>query len=83
MVDGLFLECCREVAAKYPTIKYEEMIVDNASMQLVKNPEIFDVMLCPSLYGTIMASTASGLVGGAGVTSGAAFGDDYMLFEPG
>lgn len=83
MVDGLFLECCREVAKKFPKIQYEEMIVDNTSMQLVKSPEQFDVMLTPNLYGSIIASAASGLVGGAGVTAGAAFGKDFMFFEPG
>lgn len=52
--DGMFLEACREVAAKYPSIKYEEMIVDNTSMQLVKTPQQFDVMVMPNLYGTII-----------------------------
>lgn len=83
MVDGLFLECCRAEAERFPTIQYEEMIVDNTSMQVVKNPEQFDVMLTPNLYGSIIASACAGLVGGAGVTAGAAFGKDFMFFEPG
>lgn len=83
MVDGLFLECCRVEAKKYPTIEYEEMIVDNTSMQLVKTPSQFDVMLAPNLYGSIITSACAGLVGGAGVAAGAAFGDNYMYFEPG
>ena len=83
MVDGLFLDCCREEAKKFPMIEYEEMIVDNTSMQLVKSPEQFDVMLAPNLYGSIITSACAGLVGGAGVAAGAAFGKDYMFFEPG
>jgi isocitrate dehydrogenase (NAD+) len=83
MVDGLFLECAREVSRKYPTIQFEEMIVDNTCMQLVKNPSQFDVLLMPSLYGSIISALGSGLVGGAGVTSGTSFGSKYMMFEPG
>lgn len=82
LVDGLFLECCREEAKKFPQIEYEEMIVDNTSMQIVKNPEYFDVMLAPNLYGSIITAAAAGIVGGAGVACGAAFGKDYMFFEP-
>ena len=51
LADGLFLRCCREVAVKYPQIEYNELIVDNASMQLVTRPEQFDVLLLPNLYG--------------------------------
>ena len=46
LADGLFLESCREVASKYPGIKYNEIIVDNCCMQLVSKPEQFDVMVC-------------------------------------
>ncbi|PNG99667.1 Isocitrate dehydrogenase [NAD] catalytic subunit 6, mitochondrial [Tetrabaena socialis] len=66
--DGLFLECCREVAARYPDIKYEEVIVDNACMQLVSNPTQFDVLVMPNLYGDIISDLCAGLVGGLGVT---------------
>lgn len=45
LADGQFLESCREVASKYPSIQYSEMIVDNCSMQLVSKPEQFDVMV--------------------------------------
>lgn len=83
MVDGLFLDCAREAAENYPTIEFEEMIVDNTCMQMVKDPSQFDVMLMPSLYGSIIQSLGAGLVGGAGVTAGASFGTKYMMFEPG
>lgn len=83
LADGLFLDCCREVAAKYPMIEYEEMVVDNTCMQLSKAPEQFDVMVMPNLYGSIITSIATGLVGGPGLTAGASLGDDYRLFESG
>ncbi len=66
--DGLFLECCREAATRYPDIKYEELIVDNACMQLVSNPTQFDVLVMPNLYGDIISDLCAGLVGGLGVT---------------
>ncbi|EFJ48254.1 isocitrate dehydrogenase, NAD-dependent [Volvox carteri f. nagariensis] len=66
--DGLFLECCREAATKYPDIKYEELIVDNACMQLVSNPTQFDVLVMPNLYGDIISDLCAGLVGGLGLT---------------
>lgn len=83
MVDGLFLEIARDTAKKYPTIQFEEMIVDNACMQLVKTPQQFDVMVMPNLYGSIISSLGAGLVGGAGVTAGTSFGTKYRMFEPG
>lgn len=81
LADGLFLEATREVAKKYPTIKYEEVIIDNCSMQMVKNPQQFDVMVMPNLYGSIITSIGTGLVGGPGYTPGATIGSDFMLFD--
>jgi isocitrate dehydrogenase (NAD+) len=79
--DGLFLRCCREVAAEYPEIKYNELIVDNAAMQLVTHPEQFDVLTMPNLYGDIMSDLAAGLVGGLGVVPGGNIGDNHAVFE--
>ncbi len=79
--DGLFLRCCREVAAKYPEIQYQELIVDNASMQLVMRPEQFDVLLLPNLYGDIVSDLAAGLVGGLGIVPGANMGEQIAVFE--
>jgi isocitrate dehydrogenase (NAD+) len=81
LADGLFLRCCREVAAKYPQIQYSEMIVDNASMQLVTRPEQFDVLLLPNLYGDIVSDLAAGLVGGLGIVPGANMGEKCAVFE--
>ena len=83
LVDGLFLDCARQTAAKYPFLKYEEMIVDNCSMQLVKNPAQFDVMVAPNLYGTIISHIAAGITGGVGMTPGACIGSNYALFSQG
>jgi isocitrate dehydrogenase (NAD+) len=81
MSDGLFLKCCREVSAEFPTIQYNELIVDNACMQLVMRPETFDVLLLPNLYGDIISDLAAGLVGGLGIVPGANIGDHHAIFE--
>jgi isocitrate dehydrogenase (NAD+) len=81
LADGLFLRCCREVAARHPEIEYKELIVDNASMQLVIRPQTFDILLLPNLYGDIVSDLAAGLVGGLGVVPGANMGDQDAVFE--
>src|SRR5665213_436552 len=81
LADGLFLTCCREVAARFPGIQYNELIVDNASMQLVMRPETFDILLLPNLYGDIVSVLAAGLVGGLGIVPGANMGDTHAVFE--
>ena len=80
--DGLFLEVSREVAAGYPDIEFEDRIVDNMCMQLVQKPELYDVLLCPNLYGDIISDLCAGLVGGLGVAPGANIGADMAVFEP-
>lgn len=80
--DGLFLEVAREVARGFRgTIAYEEKLVDATCMQLVQNPEDFDVLVLPNLYGDILSDLCAGLVGGLGVAPGANFGKDMVLFE--
>ncbi len=81
LADGLFLRCCRETAAQFPEIRYRELIVDNASMQLVIRPETFDVLLLPNLYGDIISDLAAGLVGGLGIVPGANMGETHAVFE--
>lgn len=80
--DGLFLRCCEEMSELYPRIQFEKMIVDNTTMQMVSNPNQFDVMVTPNLYGNILDNIASGLVGGAGVVAGASYSADHVVFEP-
>jgi isocitrate dehydrogenase (NAD+) len=81
MSDGLFLKCCRETAAQFPETVYQELIVDNACMQLVMRPETFDVLVLPNLYGDIISDLAAGLVGGLGIVPGANIGDHHAIFE--
>jgi len=79
--DGLFLKTCREVAADYPEIEFNDMIVDNTCMQLVSNPWQFDVMVLPNLYGNIVGNVCCGIVGGPGVTAGSNYGTNSGIFE--
>ena len=79
--DGLFLNCCREVARKYPQLAFEEMIVDACCMQLVVNPARFDVMVLPNLYGDIVSDLAAGLIGGLGVAPSGNIGEHAAIFE--
>jgi isocitrate dehydrogenase (NAD+) len=79
--DGLFLRCCKAVAAEYPEIQYLEHIVDNACMQLVLNPYQYDVILTENLYGDILSDLCSAFVGGLGLVPGANIGVDAAIFE--
>ena len=79
--DGLFLRCCKEVAAEYPEITYAEHIVDNTCMQLVLNPYQYDVILTENLYGDILSDLCSAFVGGLGLVPGANLGVDGAIFE--
>jgi len=81
MSDGLFLNCFREVARDYPEIKADDMIVDNACMQMVMDPNQFDVLLLENLYGDIMSDLGAGLVGGLGIVPGANIGEEIAVFE--
>jgi len=81
--DGLFLNSCKEIAELYPQIKFDQMIVDNASMQMTSNPQQFDVMVMPNLYGNIIENLGAGLVGGAGLVAGASYSANLAVFEPG
>lgn len=81
--DGLFLKCCQETAELYPQIEFESMIIDNTCMQLVSNPQQFDVMVMPNLYGSIIDNLSAGLVGGAGVVPGASYSSECVIHEPG
>jgi isocitrate dehydrogenase (NAD+) len=79
--DGLFLTSVRKVAAEYPGIEYKEIIVDNACMQMVLNPNQFDMLLLTNLYGDIMSDLAAGLVGGLGVVPSGNMGETVAVFE--
>ncbi|HLF07752.1 MAG TPA: isocitrate/isopropylmalate dehydrogenase family protein [Dehalococcoidia bacterium] len=80
--DGLFYDVARGVAKKYPDIEYEEVLVDAMCMQLVRQPQMYDVLVLPNLYGDILSDLCAGLVGGLGVAPGANIGVDAILCEP-
>jgi len=79
--DGLFLKSIRAVAEHHKEVEYKEMIVDNACMQMVLNPQQFDMLLLPNLYGDVMSDLCAGLVGGLGVVPSANIGDECAMFE--
>jgi isocitrate dehydrogenase (NAD+) len=81
MTDGLFLDCCRTVAARHTDVGYEEIAVDTLCMQLALDPTRFDVILLENLYGDIVSDLCSGLVGGLGVVPGANIGAQAAVFE--
>jgi isocitrate dehydrogenase (NAD+) len=79
--SGLFLKTARAVAAEYPDIECNEMIVDNTCMQLVMKPEQFDIIVTTNLFGDIISDLCAGLVGGLGLAPGANIGTDAAIFE--
>ncbi len=79
--SGLFLRTARMVAADYPDIETQEMIVDNTCMQLVMRPEQFDVIVTTNLFGDILSDLCAGLIGGLGLAPGANIGVDAAIFE--
>src|SRR5881392_3246929 len=79
--SGLFLDTGRAIAAKHPEIEFKEIIVDNCAMQLVKNPNQFDVLETTNLFGDILSDLTSGLIGGLGLTAGANIGKNAAIFE--
>jgi len=79
--SGLFLDVAREVALEYKDIEFQEMIVDNACMQLVMDPHQFDVIVTTNLFGDILSDLCAGLIGGLGLAPGANIGTEAAIFE--
>lgn len=82
ITDGLFAKSCSEVAKKYPNIHFEEMYVDACAMNLVRQPNQFDVIVTTNLFGDILSDESSQVVGGLGMAPAANIGDNFALFEP-
>jgi isocitrate dehydrogenase (NAD+) len=80
--DGLFLDVARRVAEQYPDVAFDDRIVDALCMQLVSEPERFDVLVLPNLYGDIVSELGAGLIGGPAVAPGAHVGESAAVFEP-
>lgn len=82
LTDGLFTACAKRISEKYEgRIGYSDLIVDNACMQLVKDPTQFDVLVMENLYGDLISDLCAGLVGGLGVVPGANIGQHHAIFE--
>jgi 3-isopropylmalate dehydrogenase len=82
VTDGLFAGVCRETAKQYPDIAFNEQYVDAAAMRLIKEPQEFDVLVTPNMFGDILSDEAAQLVGGLGMAPGANIGDNFAIFEP-
>ena len=80
--DGLFVKSCQTVSEGFPSVQFSTMYVDTAAMNLVRNPETFDVIVTSNLYGDILSDEASQVVGGLGFAPSANIGDEFALFEP-
>jgi isocitrate dehydrogenase (NAD+) len=79
--DGVFLEVARAVAADYPAIDFQDVIIDNLCNQLVTYPEDFEVIVAPNLYGDIVSDLCAGMIGGLGMAGGANIGTEAAVFE--
>lgn len=79
--DGLFLNVGREISKSFPNIEFEELLVDNTAMQMVQNPNKFDVIVTENLYGDILSDLAAGLVGGLGLVPGVNKGEEISIYE--
>jgi 3-isopropylmalate dehydrogenase len=79
--DGLFLACCREVAADYPDVNFDDYLVDAFAMRLILRPDAHDVVVTTNMFGDILSDEAAGLVGGLGLAPGLNAGDDHAMAQ--
>ena len=82
ITDGLFAKACTDVSKDYPEITFEEMYVDACAMNLIRQPQKFDVVVTTNLFGDILSDESSKVVGGLGMAPAANIGDNFALFEP-
>lgn len=82
MTDGLFREAALDVAAGFPEVEVEEQLVDSMAYRLILEPERYDVIVAPNLYGDILSDAGAALVGGLGVVGSANCGERFCLAEP-
>jgi 3-isopropylmalate dehydrogenase len=80
--DGLFSRSCAEISKDYHGITFEQMYVDACAMNLIRQPESFDVIVTTNLFGDILSDEAAQVVGGLGMAPAANIGDNFALFEP-
>lgn len=77
----MFADECRRVSKEYPDVEFEEAIVDTFAMQLVMNPQKYDVVVTTNLFGDILSDLAAGLVGGLGLAPGLSAGPQYAMAQ--
>jgi isopropylmalate/isohomocitrate dehydrogenase-like protein len=82
ITDGIFNNAVKEVALKYPDVTLDDVHVDAATMQLIKKPETFDVIVTTNLFGDILSDEAAQVTGSIGLAAGANIGETYGMFEP-
>ncbi len=82
VTDGLFAGACAAVSGEYPGVAFEQMYVDACAMNLIRQPEKFDVIVTTNLFGDILSDESSQVAGGLGMAPAANIGDDFALFEP-
>jgi isocitrate dehydrogenase (NAD+) len=81
LTDGLFLRCGQKVGSEYPGLEFGDLNIDNLCYQLVRNPEVFNLLVLPNQYGDIVSDLCAGLVGSLGLAPGGNFGPDGAFFE--
>ena len=80
--DGLFRTTALDVAARYAGLEVEEQLVDSMAYRMIREPQRYDVVVAPNLYGDILSDAAAALVGGLGLAPSANVGESYVLVEP-
>ena len=82
ITDGIFKDAVKEAAKKHPAVTIDELHIDAATMQLIKRPENFDVIVTTNLFGDILSDEAAQVTGSLGLAAGANIGNSYAMFEP-
>ena len=82
LTDGIFKEAVKEAQRDYPDVEVDDLHIDAATMQLIKKPGAYDVMVTTNLFGDIISDEAAQVTGSLGLAAGANIGENYGMFEP-
>lgn len=80
--DGLFARTCKDVSKNFPQIEFTEQYVDACAMNLIRNPDDYDIILTTNMFGDILSDEALQVAGSIGMGPAGNIGDDFGLFEP-
>lgn len=80
LTDGAFLRACRKVSAQFPSVEYTEERLDSFCLRVINDPCLYEVLLTPSLYGSLASAACSALAGGVSTVPCVSFGDRVILF---